>query len=148
MGKGRDDRHRAKEHKFCLRWSFWIHDPQRDTWPPAPSTQGRKYHQRIETSTKERENKLPTSNLHPKPATSTAHGHPPLRERKPQAHTEPSLGTAERGWGLEFPPPATHPWGLVTPKRCWNPFPGSSVPSYPFVVCPRYTQLQEKAKAG
>lgn len=84
------DGDRAEEHRLCLRRSLCAVTLKETPgpWAPGPCTQGwRRHHRRIETSTGERENKLPTSNLHPVPATSTAHRHPPWRERKPQAHT-------------------------------------------------------------
>lgn len=135
MGKGRDDRGGAKEHRPGLRRSLWNYDPWGDAWALAPCTQGwRRHCQRIETSTEERENKLPTSNLHPMPATSTARGHPPLRERKTTGphlpNPEPSLGTAERGGGEEGQSTCHQPgtparWGLPHPQKA----PGSIFPT-------------------
>lgn len=156
MGKGRDDGGGAKECRPCLRRSLCSHETWADAWAQAPCTQGwRRYRQRIETSTKERENKLPTSNLHPMPATSTAHRFPPSRERKPHAHTSTTLSPAsaqqKEGWGLECLPATMHPCLLGPPspqKGARIPSPVSDIPSCPFVISPRVTRLETNARAG
>lgn len=156
MGKGRDDRGRAKEHRPGLRRSLWNYDPWGDAWALAPCTQGwRRHCQRIETSTEERENKLPTSNLHPMPATSTARGHPPLRERKTTGphlpNPEPSLGTAERGGGEEGQSTCHQPgtparWGLPHPQKAPGSLPQCQVSPATRSLCPQSHTSGEKGK--
>lgn len=141
MGKGMDDGDRAKAHRLCLRSSLRSHDPRGDTWAWGPCTQGwRRHSHRIETSTKERENKLPTSNLHPVPATSTAQGHPPSRDGNRRPTPPIRLSAAERWVGARAPATSHTPLPLG---------PLTTVPEpLPRVRCPRVTRLEEKAGAG
>lgn len=121
--------------------SLWSHDPWGGTWAPAPCTQGeRRHRQRIKTSTKEKENKLPTSNLHPIPASFMAHGYPPARERKPQAHTSNTLSLAwaqQKRVGAGGPTTSHAPSPLQPPslpKGARIPSPLSGIPSCPVLM--------------
>lgn len=153
MGEGRDDEAGAKSTGPAS--SLWSHDPWGGTWAPAPCTQGeRRHRQRIKTSTKEKENKLPTSSLHPMPASLTAHGHPPSRERKPQAHTSDTLSLAwaqQKGVGAGVPatshaPRPLRPPSLPKDARTHSPLPG--VPSCPVLTSPdSYSQRRRQEVA-
>lgn len=120
--------------------SLWSHDPWGGTWAPAPCTQGERRHcQRIKTSTKEKENKLPTSNLHPIPASFMAHGYPPARGENHRP-TPPICCLAwaqQKGVGAGGPTTSHTPSPLQPPslpKGARIPSPLSGIPSCPVLM--------------